>query len=47
MTLRMSLRPDAVVPFGSGRPARLPPGRGLLSTRPGDEQLVQVGWTPP
>jgi DNA segregation ATPase FtsK/SpoIIIE, S-DNA-T family len=30
-----------------GRPARLPPGRGVLLSRVGDEQLVQVGWSPP
>ncbi|MEE6175280.1 type VII secretion protein EccCb [Mycobacterium sp. 050134] len=47
MTLGMDGRPDGVGPFGSGRSVRLPPGRGLLSTRPGDEQLVQVGWSPP
>ncbi|MGZ4528195.1 MAG: type VII secretion protein EccCa [Mycobacterium sp.] len=47
MALMMSCRPDERVPFGSGRPAPLPPGRGLLITRAGDEQLVQVGWSPP
>jgi S-DNA-T family DNA segregation ATPase FtsK/SpoIIIE len=39
----MSGRP----PFGSREPARLPAGRGILATRPGDEQLVQVAWSAP
>jgi S-DNA-T family DNA segregation ATPase FtsK/SpoIIIE len=26
---------------------RLPPGRGVLATRTGDEDLVQVAWSPP
>ncbi len=47
MALMMSGRPDGGTPFGSGRPARLPPGRGVLVTRGGDEQLIQVGWSPP
>ncbi len=47
MALTMSGHPDEGAPFGSGRPARLPPGRGLLITRAGDEQLIQVGWSPP
>ncbi|OBK52052.1 type VII secretion protein EccCb [Mycobacterium sp. 1081908.1] len=47
MTLMMSRRPDEGAPWGSGRPVRLPPGRGVLITRPGDEQLVQVAWSPP
>ena len=46
MSLMMSRRPDEVALPGSGRPARLPPGRGVL-TRAGDEQLVQVAWSPP
>ena len=45
--LMMSGRPDECAPFGSGRPRRLPPGRGLLIARTGDEQLIQVGWSPP
>ncbi|WP_156687309.1 type VII secretion protein EccCa [Mycobacterium sp. Marseille-P9652] len=45
--LTMSCRSDGHVPFGAARPARLPPGRGVLRTRPGDEQVVQVGWSPP
>ena len=44
--LMMSARPDAGVLLGSGRPGRLPPGRGVLITRTGEEQLVQVGWCP-
>jgi S-DNA-T family DNA segregation ATPase FtsK/SpoIIIE len=47
MTLMMSRRPDEGALWGSGRPPRLPPGRGVLVTRPGDEQLVQVAWSPP
>jgi S-DNA-T family DNA segregation ATPase FtsK/SpoIIIE len=47
MTLTMSERPDGGAPWGAGRPARLPPGRGLLVTRAGDEQLVQVAWSSP
>jgi S-DNA-T family DNA segregation ATPase FtsK/SpoIIIE len=47
MTLVMSRRPDEGVLWGSGRPARLPPGRGVLITRAGDEQVVQVAWSPP
>ncbi len=45
-TLMMSRRPDEGAVWGSGRPARLPPGRGVLTTRAGDEQLVQVAWSP-
>ena len=47
MALMMSGRPDEGAPFGSGRPVRLPPGRGVLIGRAGDEQLVQVAWSPP
>jgi DNA segregation ATPase FtsK/SpoIIIE, S-DNA-T family len=46
-TLMMSRRPDEGPLLGSGRPARLPPGRGVLTARGGDEQLIQVAWTPP
>jgi DNA segregation ATPase FtsK/SpoIIIE, S-DNA-T family len=42
-TLTMSGRPA----FGSHAPARLPAGRGILATRPGDERLVQVAWSAP
>ncbi|MGH3969506.1 MAG: FtsK/SpoIIIE domain-containing protein, partial [Mycobacterium sp.] len=44
--LMMSARPDEGVLLGSGRPGRLPPGRGLLITRADEEQIVQVGWCP-
>jgi S-DNA-T family DNA segregation ATPase FtsK/SpoIIIE len=47
MGLVMSGRPDEGALLGSGRPARLPPGRGVLVTRCGEEQLVQVAWSPP
>ncbi len=47
MALMMSGRAEEVAPFARGRPARLPPGRGVLITRAGDEQLVQVAWSPP
>jgi DNA segregation ATPase FtsK/SpoIIIE, S-DNA-T family len=47
MTLMMSGRPDEGALWGSSRPARLPPGRGVLITRGGDEQVVQVAWSPP
>ncbi|OBF73513.1 type VII secretion protein EccC [Mycobacterium sp. 852002-51613_SCH5001154] len=46
-TLMMSGSPGEHVPFGSGRPALLPPGRGVLHTGAGDEQLVQVAWSAP
>ncbi len=47
MALMMSGSPGEGAPFGSGRSERLPPGRGVLVTRAGDEQLVQVAWSPP
>ncbi len=47
MALMMSGHPDEGAPFGSARPARLPPGRGVLIARAGDEQLVQVAWSAP
>jgi ESX secretion system protein EccC len=47
MGLVMSGRPDEGALLGSVRPARLPPGRGVLVTRAGDEQLIQVAWSPP
>ncbi|KAA1248363.1 type VII secretion protein EccCa [Mycobacterium simiae] len=46
MALMMSGRPEEGVLLGSGRPGPLPPGRGILSSRAGDEQLVQVAWSP-
>ena len=47
MTLMMSGCPDGGTPFGVGPPVGLPPGRGVLTTRAADEQLVQVAWTAP
>ena len=47
MGLIMSGRPDEGTLLGSVRPLPLPPGRGVLVTRTGDEQLVQVAWSPP
>ncbi|MGD1171689.1 type VII secretion protein EccCa [Mycobacterium seoulense] len=47
MTLAMNGFPGAEAPFGARRPARLPPGRGALRTREGDELLVQVAWSAP
>lgn len=46
MGLMMSGQPDEGVLLGSSRPVPLPPGRGVLITRPGDEQLIQVAWSP-
>jgi S-DNA-T family DNA segregation ATPase FtsK/SpoIIIE len=46
MGLMMSGRPDEGALFGTDRPTPLPPGRGVMVTRPGDEQLVQVAWSP-
>jgi S-DNA-T family DNA segregation ATPase FtsK/SpoIIIE len=47
MALVMSGCADEGALFGSRRPVRLPPGRGVLISRAGDEQLVQVAWIPP
>ncbi len=47
MTLTMSGSPTDSAPWASGRPQRLAPGRGVLTTRAGDERLVQVAWSPP
>jgi ESX secretion system protein EccC len=47
MALMMSGQPDDAAQFGFGRAARLPPGRGVLVGRAGDQQLVQVAWSPP
>lgn len=44
--LMMSARPEEGALLGSGRPTRLPPGRGVLITRTGEEQLLQVAWCP-
>lgn len=46
MGLVMSADPDDGPLFGSVRAAPLPPGRGILVTRGGPQQ-VQVSWSPP
>ena len=45
--LMMSGSPDDGPLLGSIRPSALPPGRGILVKRAGDEQMVQVAWTAP
>jgi len=45
--LMMSGRSGEGPLFGSVRPAPLPAGRGVLVTRTGEEQVVQVAWSPP
>jgi S-DNA-T family DNA segregation ATPase FtsK/SpoIIIE len=47
MALMMSGRSDEGALLGSVRPALLPPGRGVLVARTGDEQIIQVAWSPP
>jgi S-DNA-T family DNA segregation ATPase FtsK/SpoIIIE len=47
MGLMMSGRPDEGPLIGSAGSGPLPPGRGILVTRGGDEQVVQVAWSPP
>jgi DNA segregation ATPase FtsK/SpoIIIE, S-DNA-T family len=47
MTLLMSGGAAEAAAFGSRAPMRLPAGRGVLTTRAGDEQLVQVAWSTP
>lgn len=46
-SLTMSGCPAEGASFGSAAPLRLPPGRGILTTRTGDDELVQVAWSPP
>ncbi|MCV7199733.1 type VII secretion protein EccCa [Mycobacterium angelicum] len=46
MALMMSGRPEEGTLFGSRPALPLPPGRGILIARPGDEQVVQVAWSP-
>jgi S-DNA-T family DNA segregation ATPase FtsK/SpoIIIE len=46
MGLMMSGKPDDGTLIGASRPVPLPPGRGTLSTRAG-EQRIQVSWSPP
>jgi S-DNA-T family DNA segregation ATPase FtsK/SpoIIIE len=45
--LLMSGSTDEGPAFGRARSAPLPPGRGVLIARAGDERLVQVAWSPP
>jgi S-DNA-T family DNA segregation ATPase FtsK/SpoIIIE len=45
--LLMSGRSDEGALLGSLRPGPQPPGRGVLVTRRGEEQRVQVAWSPP
>ncbi|OBH60544.1 type VII secretion protein EccCb [Mycobacterium mantenii] len=47
MSLSMSGCPAGGGSLGSTRPVRLPPGRGVLTTHGGDEEFVQVAWSPP
>ncbi|ODR09360.1 type VII secretion protein EccC [Mycobacterium sherrisii] len=44
--LMMSAGPDDGTLLGSRRPVRLPAGRAVLVGRGGDQQALQVGWTP-
>lgn len=46
MGLMMSARPDDGSLLGARRPVRLPAGRGVLVNDAGDEQVIQVGWSP-
>ena len=46
-SLTMSGCPAQGGSLASNAPLRLPPGRGVLATRTGDEELVQVAWSPP
>ncbi|MEE2854540.1 MAG: type VII secretion protein EccCb [Actinomycetota bacterium] len=46
-SLMMSGCPARGASLTSTAPMRLPPGRGVLAGRAGDEELVQVAWSPP
>ena len=46
MALMMSGNPEEGPMIGSVRQSPMPAGRGMLITRRGGPQLVQVGWTP-
>ncbi len=46
-TLMMGAVHAEGAPFGPTRAVQLPPGRGLLTIRAGDDDLVQVAWSPP
>ncbi|OBK29944.1 type VII secretion protein EccCb, partial [Mycobacterium asiaticum] len=45
--LMMSGRAEEGALLGSRPPVPLPPGRGVLISAPGVEQLIQVAWSPP
>ncbi len=45
--LQLSGSPDDGPLVGGVRPRPLPPGRGVLVTRAGGEQTIQVAWTEP
>lgn len=45
--LQLSAAPDEGPLVGTARPRRLPPGRGVLVGRSGDERTIQVAWTEP
>jgi ESX secretion system protein EccC len=47
MALLMSGNPDEGLVIGSVRQSPMPPGRGMLITRQGNAQLVQVAWSAP
>ncbi|WP_149360583.1 type VII secretion protein EccCa [Lolliginicoccus suaedae] len=47
MGLVMNGSRDEGALIGSVRPSEQPPGRGVLITRSGGEQRVQLAWTPP
>ncbi|OBK77225.1 type VII secretion protein EccCb, partial [Mycobacterium sp. 1165178.9] len=46
-SLMMSGCPAQGASLASTAPVRLPPGRGVLASRAGDEEVVQVAWSPP
>ena len=47
MSLTMDGSSDVGAPLRPARPVHMPPGRGVLTTGSGDDDLVQVAWTPP
>jgi S-DNA-T family DNA segregation ATPase FtsK/SpoIIIE len=47
MSLTMCGNSAQSASFGGAEPLRLPPGRGVLTTRAGGEELIQVAWSPP
>lgn len=46
-SLMMSGSPSEGAPFGPARPVPLPAGRGILTSPTGDNDLIQVAWSPP